>query len=135
MRVLSIWTLATWRLSTYIVFHFGKHSPCAIFSTLPAICRANRLIETPVFSLCLCTPGVPVLITLQVAKFHRKVVRRLATEKRAADTCAGDGRADNTQLGSIESFSGPGAMLASSGPTLGEEQGALWEHALHCDEV
>lgn len=72
---------------------------------------------------------------MQVAKFHRKVVRRLATEKRAADACARGGRALNTQLGPIDSFSNLGPVLESSGPTLGGEQGALWEHALPSNEV
>lgn len=74
---------------------------------------------------------------MQVAKFHRKVVRRLATEKRAANASAREGRVLNTQpgSGSIDSFSGLGAVLESSGPTLGGEQGALWEHALPSDEV
>lgn len=77
----------------------------------------------------------PVPITSQVAKFHRKVVRRLAVDKRAADSCVRGGKIINAQIKRIESFDTFGAVLESGGLTLGEEQGALWGHASPSHEV
>lgn len=75
----------------------------------------------------------PVSFTMEVEIFHRKLVGRLAKE-RAADACARYTKA-STQLGSINSFSELGAVLESTGPTIGEEQGAPREHALSSNEV
>lgn len=69
---------------------------------------------------------------LQVAQFHRKVVRRLAAEKRAADSFARGGKIINARIGSVDSFVN---VLESSGFTVEEEQGMLWEHALPSKEV
>lgn len=71
--------------------------------------------------------------TPQVAQFHRKVVRRLAAEKRSADACARGGRIIYGRIGSIDTFAN---VLESSGFTLEEEKGMLWEeHALPSEEV
>eukprot|EP00903_Cladosiphon_okamuranus_P007887 g7620.t1 len=66
-----------------------------------------------------------------VAHFHRKVVRRLAAEKRAADACARGGKVINARIGSIDTFAN---VLESSGFTLEDKQGMLWEHALPSQE-
>lgn len=80
--------------------------------------------------------GFPTLYawnpSLQVAQFHRKVVRRLAAEKRAAEPCARGGKTINARIGSIDSFAN---VLESSGFTLEEEQGMPREHALPSEEV
>lgn len=93
---------------------------------------------TDVFSSC---PAVshtrtnsPACST-QVAKFHRKVVRRLATEKRAADAHARGERAVKVQIGSADSFANFGDRLEPRGRASGGAQGTPWEHAFPLDEV
>lgn len=81
-------------------------------------------------------PGAPSpCCSTQVARFHRKVVRRLAIEKRAADACVLGGKTINAHIQSVDSFDDFGDVLESSGLTRGEEQGALWDHASSSLEV
>ncbi|CAM9996707.1 unnamed protein product [Ectocarpus sp. 6 AP-2014] len=70
-----------------------------------------------------------------VAKFHRKVVRRLATEKRAAPAHTRGGRAVKAQIGSADSFANFGDRLEPRGVAPREAQGTPWEHALPRDEA
>eukprot|EP00752_Nemacystus_decipiens_P016515 g14763.t1 len=65
-----------------------------------------------------------------VAQFHRKIVRRLAAEKRVADSCARGGKVINARIGSVNSFAN---VLESSGFT--PEQGVLWEDLLPSEEA
>ncbi|CAM9406702.1 unnamed protein product [Scytosiphon promiscuus] len=70
-----------------------------------------------------------------VAKFHQKVIRRLATEKRAAGARARGGGAKQPSTGPVDSFADLGPLRQSSEFASKKESRALWAYASPSNEV